>query len=183
MQWKLIQSDCGATKLNIIQDQGDNTPTIIDFPYDATGVDFSGTVSFPTPVLLSLGNGVEVENIVSCTGSIANNTLTVTAVASGTIFLNMPLNGVGILPNTYVTSFKTGTGGIGTYGVGQSQTTTSTTIVVSRVSMQLTSEQTQDVPEGQYPFDLWTISPSLSPINTDPIKGFFTINPSITRII
>ncbi len=182
MQWKVIKGECGGTQLIIIQDQGDNTPTVMIFPYDVTGVEFEGTVNFPTPIPLSLGSGIEVDNIVSCTGSIANSTLTVSAVASGTIFLNMPLNGIGILPNTYITGFGTGTGGMGTYTVSQSQVAASTTIVASQVSMQLTSEQTQDIPEGQYPFDLWTISPSLPPINTDPVKGFFTINPTITRI-
>lgn len=182
MRWDVKTGDCGGTQLIITQDQGDNTPTVIIFPYDITGVTFEGTIDFPTPIELSISSGITVDNIVSCTGSINNNTFTVSAITSGTIFLNMPVNGVGVLPNTYISAFGTGTGGTGTYIVSQSQVIAPTLMVASQISMQLTSEQTQDVAEGQYPFDLWTISPSLPPINTDPIKGFFTINPTITRI-
>ncbi len=107
----------GIQQLLVIQDQGDNTPIAIRFPYDITGVTFSGTIAFPAPVLLSIGNGV-----------------TVTDAANG------------------------------------------------RITLQLTSEQTQNIPQGQYPFDLWTSSPGVTPVNTDPLTGFFVINTATTRI-
>lgn len=181
MQWQIDSDSCaGIDQLRIIQDQGDNTPTIIIFPYDVTDFTFTGTIKFPTPISLSLGSGITVDNILSCTGAISNTTLTVSAVASGAITLGLPISGNNILPGTVIASFGTGSGGVGTYIVSQNQNVTSTNIVTSQVSMQLTSEQTQDVPEGQYPFDLWTTSPGN--VNTDPITGYFVINPALTRI-
>ena len=118
MQWQVTQTECGVSQLIITQDQGDNTPTIITFPYDITEIEFSGTIAFPTPILLSLGDGIEVID------------------AEG-----------------------------------------------GKISMQLTSEQTQDILAGQYAFDLWTINNDTSPpINSDPLTGFFTINTALTRI-
>jgi hypothetical protein len=49
-----------------------------------------------------------------------------------------------------------------------------------QISIQLTSEQTQTVPEGQYPFDIW--SKSLGGINTQVITGYYNINNTYTVI-
>ena len=62
------------------------------------------------------------------TGSISGNTLTVTNITSGTIGLDAPITSSGITANTSITGFGTGTGGIGTYTVNNSQTVASTTI-------------------------------------------------------
>ena len=62
----------------------------------------------------------------SCfTGSISANTLTVTAVSSGSIVVGQRVFGSGITPNTTITALGTGTGGTGTYTVSQSQTVSS----------------------------------------------------------
>ena len=60
------------------------------------------------------------------TGSIASTTLTVasTPAVTGTIFVGMIITGPGVLPNTIVTSFGTGSGGAGTYILDKSQTIT-----------------------------------------------------------
>jgi hypothetical protein len=55
------------------------------------------------------------------TGSISGTTLTVSAVASGSVTLNGALYGPGIAPGTTITS---GSGGVGTYTVSVSQTVT-----------------------------------------------------------
>lgn len=60
-------------------------------------------------------------NTCSFTGSISSNTLTVTAVSSGTIFLGQTVLGTGVLPCTIVSAFVSGTGGTGTYTVTQAQ--------------------------------------------------------------
>ena len=65
--------------------------------------------------------GVDTIGSSSFTGSISGTTLTVTAVASGTILLG-PLTGTGIATNTLITAQLTGTGGTGTYTVNNSQT-------------------------------------------------------------
>ena len=67
-------------------------------------------------------------NAAQFTGSITANVLNVTAVASGTIQANMLLFGTGVNANTYITSFDTGSGGVGNYIVSPTQTVASTTI-------------------------------------------------------
>ena len=60
------------------------------------------------------------------TGSISGTTLTVTAITNGSIAINQALFGVGVTQSTVITALGTGTGGIGTYTVNQSQTVAST---------------------------------------------------------
>jgi hypothetical protein len=62
------------------------------------------------------------------TGSISTTTLTVTSVLSGTIAVGQAIFGNNVLQNTIITALGTGTGGVGTYTVSNSQTTASTTI-------------------------------------------------------
>jgi hypothetical protein len=64
----------------------------------------------------------------SVTGSISGTTLTVSAVASGTIRTGQTITGSGIVAGTYITGFGTGSGGTGTYTVSASQTVSSTSI-------------------------------------------------------
>jgi hypothetical protein len=67
----------------------------------------------------------------SFTGSISGTTLTVTAVASGTVQVGQVLSGTGITSGTQILALGTGTGGNGTYTVSTSQTASSTTITAS----------------------------------------------------
>jgi hypothetical protein len=62
------------------------------------------------------------------TGSISTTTLTVTSVLSGTIAIGQAIFGNNVSQNTVITALGTGTGGVGTYTVSNSQTTASTTI-------------------------------------------------------
>lgn len=61
------------------------------------------------------------------TGSISGNTLTVTAVASGTLYVGQTINDTtgAITAGTSITALGTGIGGIGTYLVNNSQTVAS----------------------------------------------------------
>ena len=59
------------------------------------------------------------------TGSISGTTLTVTAVASGTLAVGQTITGASIASDTTITGLGTGTGGTGTYTVSQSQTQSS----------------------------------------------------------
>lgn len=69
---------------------------------------------------------------VSFTGSISGTTLTVSTVASGTLAVGQLIVGAGVSASppgsnaTYITALGTGTGGVGTYTVGVSQTVSST---------------------------------------------------------
>lgn len=60
------------------------------------------------------------------TGSISGTTLTVTAITNGTIAINQALFGVNVTQATVITALGTGTGGVGTYTINQSQTVAST---------------------------------------------------------
>jgi hypothetical protein len=60
------------------------------------------------------------------TGSISGTTLTVTTITNGTIAINQALFGVGVTQATVITALGTGTGGVGTYTINQSQTAAST---------------------------------------------------------
>lgn len=62
------------------------------------------------------------------TGEISGTTLTVSAVASGTLAVGQELTGSGVTAGTRITALGTGTGGTGTYTVSASQTVASTAI-------------------------------------------------------
>jgi len=62
------------------------------------------------------------------TGSISTTTLTVTSVLNGTIAVGQAIFGANVSQNTVITALGTGTGGVGTYTVSNSQTVASTTI-------------------------------------------------------
>lgn len=68
------------------------------------------------------------------TASISGTTMTVSAISAGAIVVGMWVRGTGVSVGppgsgyTYVTALGTGTGGVGTYTVGPSQTVASTTM-------------------------------------------------------
>ena len=62
------------------------------------------------------------------TASISGTTMTVTAVASGTIYLGQTIQGSGNTTGTIVSAFITGSGGTGTYTVSSTQTIASETM-------------------------------------------------------
>jgi len=73
----------------------------------------------------------------SFSGNIVNNTLTVTNISSGTITVNATIVGSGIQSGTIITSYLTGSGGVGTYTVNNSQTITTEPITISGGAGQL----------------------------------------------
>jgi len=92
---------------------------------------------FNLTTLLLPGNGtngkqnnafLDTGNPAEFTASIVGTTMTVTAVASGTIKVGIRILGTGVTVNTTITALGTGTGGVGTYTVSASQTVSSTTI-------------------------------------------------------
>jgi hypothetical protein len=62
------------------------------------------------------------------TASITGTTMTVSAVASGTIYLGQTVQGTGVTAGTIVSAFVSGTGGTGTYTISASQTVASETM-------------------------------------------------------
>jgi len=106
--------------------------------YDTTNqLDGSTTTAYHVRLnTTAASNGISITNKQAVfTGTIDDGTppgagtvLTVSAVASGTIYEGMTLSGTGVTANTRITAFGTGTGGTGTYTVGTSQEVASTTI-------------------------------------------------------
>jgi hypothetical protein len=56
------------------------------------------------------------------TATIAGSTMTVSGVASGTIYLGQTVQGAGVTANSVITALGTGTGGVGTYTLSTSST-------------------------------------------------------------
>ena len=73
------------------------------------------------------------------TGSISGTTLTVTSVSQGTIAINQALFGLGVTNETVITALGTGTGGVGTYTINQTQTVASTLMNSAAVASVLTA--------------------------------------------
>jgi hypothetical protein len=61
-------------------------------------------------------------------GSISGTTLTVTQVIKGSVVVGLGISGLGITGGTSITGLGTGSGGVGTYTVNNSQTVSSITI-------------------------------------------------------
>ena len=98
-------------------------------------------------VSASTGGALPISN--TCTGSIAGNVLTVSAVGSGSVLaggVGQTITGTNIDPGTYILAQLTGTaGGIGTYSVSVSQTVASTAITLSGGGLTLTGANTTGV--------------------------------------
>ncbi len=123
------------------------------------------------------------------TASIASNTMTVTAVSSGTLSVGQLIKGTNVADNTVITALGTGTGGNGTYIVNNSQTVASTTIRALTVARPFYSINwtvlpstdgafegggTVDITDNYFIYNkpdsqLWAASDLLSPI-TDPLS-------------
>lgn len=71
----------------------------------------------------------------SFTATISGRTMTVSAVASGTLAVGQIVTGAGVSANTAIEALGTGTGGIGTYTVSVYQTVGSPTAMTSTISL------------------------------------------------
>lgn len=85
------------------------------------GVTSLGAWALTANILLGSANSPTV----SFTAAISGATMTVSAVASGTLAVGQAIVGTGVADGTYITAEGTGTGGTGTYTVGISQTVAS----------------------------------------------------------
>lgn len=85
----------------------------------------------PSPLVVQPTAPADTGTGASVTGSISGTTLTVAAVASGTIAAGQVLTGAGIAAGTKVVAAVTGAGGTGTYTVSPSQSVSTTTITAA----------------------------------------------------
>jgi hypothetical protein len=114
------------------------------------------------------------------TAAISGTTMTVSAVASGTIYVGMTVRGVGVTFGTIVTALGTGTGNTGTYTVSASQTVSSTTMYalnwsnIPATDGAFTGADVVDVVDNYFIYNRpgtqqWAASDLLSPI-TQPLS-------------
>jgi len=69
------------------------------------------------------------------TGSIAGNVLTITAVGYGSLVIGSQILGVNVAANTLVLAIKTGSGGIGTYTLNNTQTVNSQKLAAGVITL------------------------------------------------
>lgn len=95
-------------------------------------------------ISIKVGSGAQAE----FTASSAGTTLTVTAVASGTLAVGQWVRGANVAAGTFITALGTGTGGTGTYVINQTQAVSSEamtgTDMVDDVSMEIDEAPTVD---------------------------------------
>ena len=109
----------------------------LDFRQNVSGTDALTGYTFPTSLQSFMGSNVQsyIQMIpdlgFSGTGSISGTVLTITAVSSGALLNGGSIGNTagGVSAGTTITSFGTGTGGVGTYNINNSQTVASSTII------------------------------------------------------
>jgi len=86
------------------------------------------------------------------TGAITATTLNVTSVTSGTLYVGQTIQGSGITAQTIITALGTGTGGVGTYTVNNSQTSSSSNFTgqIAGTVLSATVVNSGTISVGQY---------------------------------
>lgn len=138
----------------------------------------------PTTFTLNLNNGtINAENMnttsvgATVTADISGTTMTVSAVASGTLYVGQTVQGTGVTSGTIITALGTGTGGTGTYTVNKSQTVASTTLYLLNFTIIPSTDgafeggNTVDIVDNYFVYNKpnsqqWASSNLLSPITT-----------------
>jgi hypothetical protein len=90
--------------------------------------DIGGISGIINSISITPGSYYTSSTSASVTGSISGTVLDVTAVASGTLVVGQTIFGANIAADTVIESLGTGSGGIGTYNVNNSQTVASSSI-------------------------------------------------------
>ena len=110
------------------------------------------------------------------TAAITGTTLTVASVTSGNLYVGQTIQGAGITSQTIITALGTGTGGVGTYTVNNSQTIASITMyalnwtVLPSSDGAFTGGETCDIVDNYFVYNRpssqqWGASGVLSPIS------------------
>jgi hypothetical protein len=122
--------NASSTTINVVSTTG--FPSTGSILIDAELITYSGVTSTTFTGCTRGTSGTTAANHAQrevapfkITASISTTTLTVTAVASGTLTVGSPIYGTGVTAGTYITALGTGTGGTGTYTVSASQTVAS----------------------------------------------------------
>jgi hypothetical protein len=98
----------------------------------ASNINLSSATSFSSAAAaISSALAISGTQGAVATGSISGNTMTITAISSGTLTVGQTLTGAGVSTGTTITGFGSGNGGTGTYTVSPSQTVGSVTITAT----------------------------------------------------
>lgn len=99
-----------------------------------------------------VANDILTQSIAVVTGSVSGTTMTVTAITSGTLYVGQYVTGTGITANTRISAFSSGNGGIGTYDLDISSSSTGSITITSKFlpagsnfQIQLTSQNIQNL--------------------------------------
>lgn len=113
----------------------------IDAVVKTASINLSAATSFSNAAeMIAQALGIEGVQAATFTGSIAATVLTVASGLTGTVGIGDVLSGTSVTANTYVVAQLTGpAGGLGTYTVSTSQTTSSTTITAFTPAVQFDS--------------------------------------------
>lgn len=115
----------------------------------AGAVTVSGSAAFVDNIAVKASDGTLFTKVspASFTGAITTTTLTVSAIASGTLAVGQVIAGTGVTAGTTITALLTGSGGVGTYTVSVSQT------VVSEAMTSVAGPLQYSVTAGAYAFN------------------------------
>jgi len=98
----------------------------------SSSVNLTSATSFSDVAeLVTVGLNLAGPAQASVTAAISGTTMTVSAVASGTLAVGQEVRGVGVTAGTLITALGTGVGGTGTYTVGISQTVGSSALTTN----------------------------------------------------
>jgi hypothetical protein len=158
--------------------QGIDQNTVVTALGTGTGGVGTYTVSNSQTVASTAINSVSAPAVF--TADISGTTMTVSAVASGTLVVGQTLEGANVTNGTIITALGTGTGGTGTYTVSASQTAASATVysinwsVLPATDGAFEGGGTVDITDNYFVYNkpdsqLWAASDLLSPI-TDPLS-------------
>jgi len=101
----------------------------VDVNYSVNGTGFtSGAMTYilyPSGIFPSTSPIFLIGPTIDFVGLISGTTLTVSSISNGAIYAGMTVSGSGITNGTTISSFLSGTGGVGTYSVNNSQSISS----------------------------------------------------------
>ena len=170
---RLTLLDNGAGEINA---SGSTLGFYIGMPIKFVGAMIGGLVDSTTYYVHSIINDTDfkISTIAGgeFTGSISTTTLTVTTVISGTITVGTVIAGLGITIGTTITGLGTGTGGIGTYTINNSQTVSSMQINGTPPVFDLSG---YIIPAGAAPLNCYTADASNTAILTVTYPGISTV--------
>jgi len=170
---RLTLLDNGAGEINA---SGSTLGFYIGMPIKFVGAMIGGLVDSTTYYVHSIINDTDfkISTIAGgeFTGSISTTTLTVTTVISGTITVGTVIAGLGITIGTTITGLGTGTGGIGTYTINNSQTVSSMQINGTPPVFDLSG---YIIPVGAAPLNCYTADASNTAILTVTYPGISTV--------